>query len=108
MSTPASLPPPVRPAAGQPQPHAARQPQPHAAGQPQPPGTDNPQPSTTGQPQPAAAAQPAPASAPAAADGHGWRAVSIVLVGAFMALLDSTTQAINTRAELVEEAPKSS
>lgn len=26
----------------------------------------------------------------AAADGHGWRAVSIVLVGAFMALLDTT------------------
>ena len=27
---------------------------------------------------------------PVAADGHGWRAVSIVLVGAFMALLDTT------------------
>src|ERR1700761_8640571 len=27
---------------------------------------------------------------PPAADGHGWRAVSIVLVGAFMALLDTT------------------
>ena len=26
----------------------------------------------------------------AAADGHGWRAVSIVLIGAFMALLDTT------------------
>ena len=30
----------------------------------------------------------AAAAAPAA--GHGWRAVSIVLVGAFMALLDTT------------------
>ncbi len=30
------------------------------------------------------------ATAPAAPDGHGWRAVSIVLVGAFMALLDTT------------------
>jgi EmrB/QacA subfamily drug resistance transporter len=82
MSTPASLPPPVRPAAGEPQPHAA--------GQPQTPATDNPQPPATGQPQPDATAQPAPASSPAAADGHGWRAVSIVLVGAFMALLDTT------------------
>jgi EmrB/QacA subfamily drug resistance transporter len=35
-----------------------------------------------------AAAQPTAASA--AAPGHGWRAVSIVLVGAFMALLDTT------------------
>jgi hypothetical protein len=33
-----------------------------------------------------AAAQPI-AGGPVA-DGHGWRAVSIVLVGAFMALLD--------------------
>ena len=32
-----------------------------------------------------------PAAGPAlGADGHGWRAVSIVLVGAFMALLDTT------------------
>jgi hypothetical protein len=29
------------------------------------------------------------ATATAAPPGHGWRAVSIVLVGAFMALLDS-------------------
>ena len=35
------------------------------------------------------AAQPA-TNPPAAGDGHGWRAVSIVLVGAFMALLDTT------------------
>ncbi len=42
-----------------------------------------------------AASQPAPgltrvAGAPAPAEGHGWSAVSIVLVGAFMALLDTT------------------
>ncbi len=36
-----------------------------------------------------AAAQPT-GSQPPTADGHGWRAVSIVLVGAFMALLDTT------------------
>jgi EmrB/QacA subfamily drug resistance transporter len=36
-----------------------------------------------------AAAHPT-GSQPPAADGHGWRAVSIVLVGAFMALLDTT------------------
>src|SRR5271170_5407615 len=35
------------------------------------------------------AGQPSSGQAPAA-DGHGWRAVSIVLVGAFMALLDTT------------------
>ena len=35
------------------------------------------------------AAQPT-ADQASAADGHGWRAVSIVLVGAFMALLDTT------------------
>lgn len=40
-----------------------------------PPGQAAPEPNRT------------PASAP---DGHGWRAVSIVLVGAFMALLDTT------------------
>ncbi len=34
-------------------------------------------------------AQPSPGQ-DAAAQGHGWRAVSIVLVGAFMALLDTT------------------
>jgi len=28
------------------------------------------------------------AAQPTAADGHGWRAVSILLVGAFMTLLD--------------------
>jgi hypothetical protein len=37
-----------------------------------------------------AAEQPAATGSPVS-DGHGWRAVSIVLVGAFMALLDSTT-----------------
>jgi EmrB/QacA subfamily drug resistance transporter len=37
----------------------------------------------------ASADQPAPAAA-APGGGHGWRAVSIVLVGAFMALLDTT------------------
>jgi EmrB/QacA subfamily drug resistance transporter len=36
-----------------------------------------------------AAEQPA-AATPPAGNGHGWRAVSIVLVGAFMALLDTT------------------
>jgi EmrB/QacA subfamily drug resistance transporter len=46
-----------------------------------PPGKASPEPSSD---RPAAAA---PASAP---DGNGWRAVSIVLVGAFMALLDTT------------------
>jgi len=35
-----------------------------------------------------ATAAPAPA-------GHGWRAVSIVLIGAFMALLDSTYSSSN-------------
>jgi MFS family permease len=37
-------------------------------------------------------ARPGPdiATAPPAPAGHGWRAVSIVLVGAFMALLDTT------------------
>jgi EmrB/QacA subfamily drug resistance transporter len=34
--------------------------------------------------------QPAPQNNASAAEGHGWRAVSIVLVGAFMALLDTT------------------
>ena len=46
-----------------------------------PPGKASPEPSSD---RPVAAA---PASAP---DGNGWRAVSIVLVGAFMALLDTT------------------
>jgi hypothetical protein len=40
-------------------------------------------------------AQPSPGQG--AADGHGWSAVSIVLVGAFMARLDSSTLAINTQ-----------
>jgi EmrB/QacA subfamily drug resistance transporter len=41
-------------------------------------------------PAPASATpQPSPGQSPAAA-GHGWQAVSIVLVGAFMALLDTT------------------
>jgi EmrB/QacA subfamily drug resistance transporter len=34
--------------------------------------------------------QPAPQNNATAPEGHGWRAVSIVLVGAFMALLDTT------------------
>ena len=38
---------------------------------------------------PASPAQPKPGAPPAPA-GHGWEAVSIVLVGAFMALLDTT------------------
>ena len=38
---------------------------------------------------PGALGAPASGQVPAA-DGHGWRAVSIVLVGAFMALLDTT------------------
>ena len=38
---------------------------------------------------PGAIGAPASGQVPAA-DGHGWRAVSIVLVGAFMALLDTT------------------
>jgi len=42
-----------------------------------------------GRPAPGAAAGPAP-GAPSQADGRGWRAVAIVLVGAFMALLDTT------------------
>jgi hypothetical protein len=42
---------------------------------------------------PSPAAQPI-ASPASAGDGHGWRAVSIVLVGAFMALLDSTTRPV--------------
>ena len=37
-----------------------------------------------------AAAGTTAAGPPSEADGHGWRAVSIVLVGAFMALLDTT------------------
>ncbi len=37
-----------------------------------------------------AAATPASPGTPAPADGHGWGAVSIVLIGAFMALLDTT------------------
>ncbi len=45
-------------------------------------------------PAPASPGQPAPAAdhrqLAQAAPGHGWRAVSIVLVGAFMALLDTT------------------
>jgi hypothetical protein len=41
------------------------------------------------------AARPTP-SEPPPHDSHDWRAVSIVLVGAFMALLDSTTLAFNT------------
>src|ERR1700678_2687077 len=32
----------------------------------------------------------APPAVPQSSTGHGWRAVSIVLVGAFMALLDTT------------------
>jgi len=40
--------------------------------------------------QAAPSAQPAPGQGATAPDGHGWRAVSIVLVGAFMALLDTT------------------
>jgi EmrB/QacA subfamily drug resistance transporter len=35
-------------------------------------------------------AQPAPENTATAPEGHGWRAVSIVLAGAFMALLDTT------------------
>ncbi len=42
-----------------------------------------------GSPTPVAGAGPAPGT-PSQADGPGWRAVSIVLVGAFMALLDTT------------------
>jgi EmrB/QacA subfamily drug resistance transporter len=42
-----------------------------------------------GRPAPGAAAGAAP-GAPSQADGRGWRAVAIVLVGAFMALLDTT------------------
>jgi EmrB/QacA subfamily drug resistance transporter len=42
-----------------------------------------------GGPAPGDAAGPAPAP-PSQADGRGWRAVAIVLVGAFMALLDTT------------------
>ena len=38
---------------------------------------------------PDAPGAPAPGRVPAA-DGHGWRAVSVVLAGAFMALLDTT------------------
>ena len=73
-------------------------PAPESPGQPAPAAsaqtTTPAQPTATGQPAPAqtAPAQTAPAqTAPAqAAPGHGWRAVSIVLVGAFMALLDTT------------------
>ncbi len=36
------------------------------------------------------AASPAPPSGPAGTPGHGWGPVSIVLIGAFMALLDTT------------------
>ncbi len=43
----------------------------------------------TSTPQSASAAA-RPAGSPASADGHDWRAVAIVLVGAFMALLDTT------------------
>jgi EmrB/QacA subfamily drug resistance transporter len=42
---------------------------------------------TTPAPSPAAQPMPGQERAP---DGHGWKAVSIVLVGAFMALLDTT------------------
>jgi hypothetical protein len=41
-----------------------------------------------------AAEQPT-AGALRAGDGHGWRAVSIVLVGAFMAPLDRTFKVFN-------------
>jgi EmrB/QacA subfamily drug resistance transporter len=63
MTTPASASPPVQPSPGQSptQPPEARQ---------------------------TPVQQPPPEAAPAT--GHGWRAVSIVLVGAFMALLDTT------------------
>jgi EmrB/QacA subfamily drug resistance transporter len=50
-----------------------------------PPGKASPEPS------PDRSTAAAPAAAPSSApDGNGWRAVSIVLVGAFMALLDTT------------------
>jgi hypothetical protein len=47
-----------------------------------------------GSPVPGAATGPAP-GAPSAADSRGWRAVAIVLVGAFMALLDSDATVFN-------------
>ncbi len=64
MSNPPPAPPPARPTSSADQPPAPRQ--------------------------LASADQPTPAGTAPGDDGHGWRAVSIVLVGAFMALLDTT------------------
>jgi hypothetical protein len=68
MSTPAAAPSPGRPGS--------------AAAEPSPPADG----ATSGGTRPGRIA-PGPA-----ADGQGWRAVSIVLIGAFMALLDYSVQ----------------
>jgi EmrB/QacA subfamily drug resistance transporter len=69
----------------------ASQPAPTVAGrQPARPGPDTATAAGQTAPGQTASGQTAASAQSPAADGHGWRAVSIVLVGAFMALLDTT------------------